>query len=229
MNRILRIAALLALPLLSVACNSTTVLLANFNAEPVGAPPAFNQPTGTVVLDEQGTGTVRVAVSPIPTSPGNKWARGTNTAPNTGTSALRAQFDGFHGPGKYNVVAALFIPTGAGAVTLQLEPASGGASSFVNFLHVDFMPENDVRLNDDNATRFGSFPRDQSFVVSINVDTASTPRKATVTLLGGVATGSRDVVLPSLSTQFGAVRVWMGFQFQGSFFVDDILVTKSNS
>jgi hypothetical protein len=39
------------------------------------------------------------------------------------------------------------------------------------------MPENNVRINDNNADRFGTFPRDQSFVVSIQVDTTASPPK----------------------------------------------------
>jgi hypothetical protein len=227
MNAILKIALLLALLLSLVACNSTTVLLANFNTEPVGAAPAFHQPTGTVEKSD-GAGSVRVAVSPDPGT-GTHWlqiSHPTQPAPET---VMRAQFDSFHGTGHYGLLASVFIPSGTGAVTLQLEPFNGTINSSPDFLHLDFMPQNNVRLNDVDTDRFGTFPRNQSFVVSIQVDTTVTPPTAKITLLGAGASGSRDVVLPSLASQFGAVRFWMGFQWTGTFFVDDILVTKQNS
>ena len=223
MNRTLILGTLLVLLAALSGCKSTTVLLANFNAEAVGSPPAFAQPTG-IVEKRDGAGSVRVDNPPGSSS---KWARishPTQPSPETG---LRARFDSFHGTGQYGLLAALFIPSGTGAVTLQLEPFSGTFDSSPEFLHLDFMPENNVRLNDNNADRFGTFPRDQTFVVSIQVDTSVSPPKATITLLGG-ASGTRDIVLPALANQFGAVRVWMGFQWTGSFFVDDVIVTKKN-
>lgn len=45
---------------------------------------------------------------------------------------------------------------------------------------------------------------------------------------GGSASGQKDVNLPSIANQFGGVRFWMGFQHTGTFFVDEILVTKRN-
>jgi hypothetical protein len=227
MNAILKITLLLVLLVSLAACNSTTVLLANFNTEAVGAPPAFNQPTGTVVTSE-GAGSVRVAASPESAST-THWLRISHPTHPTPETVMRARFDSFHGAGHYVLLASVFIPTGTGAVTLQLEPFGGDISSSPDFLHLDFMPQNNVRLNDNDANRFGTFPRDQSFVVSIQVDTTVTPAKATISLFGAGATGSKDVVLPSLASQFGAVRIWMGFQWTGTFFVDDILVTRQNS
>jgi hypothetical protein len=227
-RNLLPLAALLVL--LSVACNSTTVLSAQFNAEPVGSPPAFAQNVGTVQFIN-GAGSVTVQPSPVDGSVTNKWVRVSHPTQPTPETSLRAQFDGFHGTGKYNFLAAVFIPTGTGAVTLQFEPFGGSVSTFTDFLHLDFMPapQNDVRVNDDNANRFGSFPRDQAFVVSVLVDSTVSPPTARISLLGGSgATGMKDVNLPSMANQFGGVRLWMGFQWTGSFFVDEILVTKQN-
>ena len=227
MNVFLKIAALSVMLLSLVACSSTTVLLANFNAESIGAPPAFNQPTGTVEIAD-GAGSVRVVAPPSPTAGGNQWARVSHPTQPAPETVMRARFDSFHGTGQYGLLAAVFIPSETGAVTLQLEPFNGSISSSPDFLHLDFMPENNVRINDNNADRFGTFPRNQSFVVSIQVNTTVTPPTATISLLGSGASGSRDVVLPSIATQFGAVRFWMGFQWTGSFFVDDLIVTRKN-
>ncbi len=174
---------MLLLILLALAgCNSTTVLLANFNVEPVGAPPAPTQPTGTVAIAD-GAGTVRVAASPDPASPANNWLRISHPTQPAPETVMRAQFDSFHGTGRYGLLVSVFIPSGTGAVTLQLEPFAGSISSSPDFLHLDFMPENNVRINDHNANRFGSFTRDKSFVVSIRIDTTVSPAKATVSLL----------------------------------------------
>lgn len=228
MKLILKSAVLLFVLGSLAACSSTTVLLANFNAEPVGAPPALNQPTGTVATSD-GSGSVRVAAAPIPSSdPVNHWLRISHPTQPAPETVMRATFDSFHGTGRYGLLVAVVIPSGTGAVTLQLEPFAGSIGSSPDFLHLDFMPENNVRLNDNNADRFGTFPRDQSFVVSIQIDTTVTPAKATIGLLGAGASGSRTVSLPPLASQFGAVRVWMGFQWTGSFFIDDLLVTRRN-
>jgi len=212
----------------SIACNSTTVLSAKFDAEAIGAPPAVMQNVGTVRF-VRGAGSVTVQPSPVDGSTTNKWARVSHPTKPAPETSLRAQFDSFHGAGKYGLLAVLFIPTGTGAVTLQLEPFGGGPDTFTNFMHIDFMPENNVRVNDDESTRFGSFPRDQSFVVSVLVDSTVSPPTARVSLLGGgSATGQRDVTLPSIASQYGGVRFWMGFQWTGQFFVDEIIVTKQN-
>jgi len=226
MRSILTISALTAVLTLA-SCQSSTVLLANFNSEAVGAPPAANQPTGTVTFADGG-GNVRVAVTPTGPTPGNNWLqidRPKQPAPET---VMRARFDAFHGTGKYGLLVAVFIPNGTGAVSLDLESFNGSITSAGQILHLDFMPENNVRINDNDADRFGTFPRDKSFVVSISVDNAATPPTATVSLTGNGASGSKDVTLGSIANQFGAVRFWMGFQWSGTFLIDDLLVTKKN-
>ena len=217
--------------LLSAACSSTTVLLTNFNAEPLGGPPATVQPTGTLEF-KNGAGSVRVVSPPAGDNAGKQWLRINHptAGPTSEETVMRAQFDTFHGAGKYNLVVALFIPTGTGAVSLDLETINGSLASSPNFLHLDFTPENSVRLNDDDTQRFGSFPRDTSFVLSILVDSTVAPPTARISLLGGgSATGQRDVVLPPIAGSFGALRWWMGFQWKGEFFLDDLLVTKQSS
>jgi hypothetical protein len=225
MNNLLKTAALLLVVLALAACNSTTVLNAAFNAEPVGTPPAATQPIGFIEL-RPGSGTITMA--PSPTGSGNPWVRFNHPTQPAPETVMRARFDSFHGTGKYNVLCAMFIPSDTGAVTVNLETFAGSIDTAGDFLHLDFMPENNVRINDDNANRFGSFPRNQSFVLSIAVDTTVNPPTARVALLGGSASGQKDVTLPAFSTGFGAVRVWMGFQWTGPFFIDDLLVTRVN-
>ena len=230
MKDILRMAALAVALISLAACGTTTVLHATFDTEPVGGPPAATQPIGTVTT-ANGAGSVTVAGSPVPGEQSH-WARIRHPNQPAPETVLRAQFDAPHGPGKYGLLCVLFIPSGTGVATVQFENFGGSIGSAADFMHLDFMPENNVRINDDPnpSHRFGTFTRDKSFVLSVQIDSTVNPPKATVTLLGAGASGSADVPnLPAIANQFGAVRVWMGFQFTGTFFVDDILVTRRNS
>jgi hypothetical protein len=205
-------------------CNSKTVLLANFNNDNVGAPPGTAQPTGTVQV-EPGSGSITVVASPNNSMPQSKWVNITHAAGNNDVTMLTGKFPQFYGQGKYSLVAAMYIPSNAGVVTVQFETFTGNGS----FLHLDFMPENNVRV-DDGGTRFGHFPRDASFVVNVVLTITSSAATADVSLVGGEANGSTQVnVQPvALAQQFGAVKFWIGFQHTATFFVDDILVTKTN-
>ena len=117
-------------------------------------------------------------------------------------------------------------------VTVALEPFGQPASDYLNFMHIDFMPEGNVRI-DDGPNVFGSFPHDQSFTLNVVLDITDSSAEAEISLLGGAASGSTKVTIEPLflpvARQFGAVRYWMGFQHRGVFFVDDILVTRSKS
>jgi hypothetical protein len=83
---------------------------------------------------------------------------------------------------------------------------------------------------DDGTVRFGHFPRDQSFVLQVNLDITATTATAEVTLLGGSASGNTTVniqrALLPLARQFGAIKFWIWFQHKACFFVDDILVAR---
>lgn len=228
---LLRLGYLLSSLLLLSACGSTTVLLSNFTDDTIGSPPASAQATGTVTTDP-GAGSITVVAAPNPSLPANKWAQISHpTAPSKETT-LTGNFSRFDGVGNYALLASLYIPSGSGVVTVQFETFHQGPHPNLSFLHLDFMPEGDVRIDDSNV-RFGQFPRDQSFVLSVNLVITETTAIAEITLLGGSASGDTNVsiqpVLLPLARQFGAVKFWIGFQHQGSFFVDDILVTRKNS
>jgi hypothetical protein len=99
-------------------------------------------------------------------------------------------------------------------------------------LHIDFLTDNTVRINDDANTRFGTFPRDQAFVVTVtlNINASNPTAHISLTGAGGRATGDADyaIVTPvfiSWAQQSGAVKLWMGFPWQGVFDASDIIVT----
>lgn len=230
-QHLFRLCFLLSSLLVFSTCGSTTVLLSNFSDDTIRSPPASTQATGTVTT-EPGAGKVIVVAAPNPNLPANKWAQISHpTAPSEET-ALTGNFSRFDGVGKYALLASLYIPSGTGIVTVQFETFPQGPHPHLSFLHLDFMPEGDVRIDDSNV-RFGQFPRDQSFVLSVNLAITATTATAEIMLLGGNASGNTHVsvqpVLIPLARQFGAVKFWMGFQHKGTFFVDDILVTRKNS
>ena len=221
------LAAISALVMFALAsCNSTTVLLANFNNDNVGSPPGATQSTGTVSLNP-GAGSITVVNAPRPGLPANKWA--SISHPNTPSpeTTLTGRFSQFFNTGKYGLLASVHIPSGAEVVTVQLESFNQTAS----FMHLDFMPQGDVRIDDSNV-RFGHFPRDTNFVLSMNLNIYQDTSIVEISLMGSGASGNITITVQHLfqpvARQFGAVKFWVGYQWRASFFVDDILVTRKN-
>ena len=208
------------------ACNSSTALLVNFKNDNIGSPPGPAQPTGSVSINT-GAGSINVVAAPNPNLPSNKWALISHPNQPTSETTLTGRFARFFGLGKYALLTSMHIPRNAGVVTVQFE----SFNELGSFLHLDFMPEGNVRIDDSNV-RFGHFPRDTNFVLSVNLNITSTAATAEITLLGSGASGNittnvQTILLP-VARQFGAVKYWIGFQHRASFFVDDILVTFRN-
>lgn len=208
-------------------CKATTVLLANFNNDAIGSSPSTNQSTGTVMLN-QGQGSITVVGSPNSQPPLNKWAMISHPAAPSEQTEFTSIFSRFFGTGKYGLLCSMHIPSGAGVVTVQFETFNQNA----DFMHLDFMPEGNVRIDDSNV-RFGHFPRDTNFVLSVALDITSSTATAEISLLGSGASGNittnvQPIFLP-VARQFGSVKFWVGFQHQANFFVDDIVVTRKNN
>jgi len=131
----------------------------------------------------------------------------------------------FRGEGKYNFLAILLMPSGSGVATIQFEAFSRP----ISFLHIDFMPDNHVRIDDVESTRFGTFPRGESFIVQVTLNLNESPN-ANIALLGRGASGTADrniiPALHSFAREFGAVRLLMGFPHTGWFNATDIVVTR---
>jgi hypothetical protein len=218
---------------LLAGCTSDRVLLGNFNTGAVGSVPPTNQDVGTFVADEGGgAGTVRIAAPP----PGatSNWVEIRHPGVNAPQVGIQGRFNQFRGDGTYGLLCVLFIPTGAGVATVQFEPTQSqpsGQGSYLGFLHLDFMPNNTVRI-DDTTTTFGTFPRDQFFTLSVNLSVGPSSTTAEMSLFGTGASGSHSHTVPSgflhnLSRQFNSMRFWMGAQHTGSFKVDEIIVSYS--
>jgi hypothetical protein len=146
-------------------------------------------------------------------------------------AALQCRFAQSNGDGVYVFSAILFVPAGTGTVTIQFEPFDQPVADYgQGFLHLDLMPDNTVRLDDDDGTRFGTFPRDQQFMVQVTLTVNAAPT-ARIVLGGAGASGQRDyAILPPfvhLARQYGSVRFWMGAPAAGSVVASTIVVTRN--
>jgi len=210
--------------MLLYSCESTTVLLANFNLESVGSPPNTAQPTGTLTLNK-GSGLITVVTAPPGVTTPNKWALISHPAQPAPETELIGNFTQW-GMGSYGLLCSMNIPSSSGVVSVQFDAATGLGS----FMHIDFMPEGDLRIDDNESLRFGTYPRGANFVLSVALVITETTATADITLLGDGASGNKLVTVnPALLTvakQFGKCTFWVGFQHNSSFYVDDILVTR---
>lgn len=207
-------------------CNSQTIFQSNFNDTPINQPPAHIQATGTANVDGPA-GSVIIIASPINSS--DKFIQIGRQASQQSVSGLQCNFSKFIGDGEYVFTCVLYMPTNSGLATIQFESFGQQVSTLTNFLHLDFTQDNMVRLDDNDVTKFGTFNRNQSFVVQVSLNINDTTQKAHILLSGGGASGEKDyTILPpfrSLAHQFGAVRLWMGFPWTGTFDASTILVT----
>lgn len=89
-----------------------------------------------------------------------------------------------------------------GVATVQFERQNQPLNSIANFLHLDLMPNNKVRIDDDTDTEFGTFPRGKPFIVQVTLDIDESP-SAHRTVRGGCFrnSGPRD---PAAKSSDGA-------------------------
>lgn len=224
-----RVGVLLGSVLLGAcACTSTTLLEVRFDDDVLGEPPSTTQEVGTLFV-ENGAG--RVVVVDTPASqvlPRDKrWARISHPESGTPQTSMRAMMTAPGGLGDFSITAVLYVPSGGAVPTIQLEPFALPPSSYASFLHVDLLTDGSLRIDDGTET-FGHFPHDQLFLLSIQLKVDEAGATARVAPVGAGASGLAEVSIaaPSLARQLGAVRVWMGYQFGGDFYVDDVVVVK---
>jgi len=218
---------LLAALALFTGCATETLFKSNFDPTPINQPPAHVQEVGTANVDGPA-GNVIVVVPPV--TPSGKWVEVRRPNTQSPVAGLQGNFSQFRGEGVYTFSAALFIPAGNGVATIQFEPFNQPVSTLTSFLHLDFMPDNRVRIDDKDATMFGSFPRNQPFIVQVTLKISATAATAKIVLSGAGASGQADYAIISallpVARQFGAIRMWMGFPWTGAFDVTNIVVTR---
>jgi hypothetical protein len=221
-------AAVLVAVLWSLAgCASPAVFRSDFNRFGAGIPPIGPAGVGSTAIDPQSDQYVHVA-----SSNGNNVVitRADHVDP-IAAAALQCKFAQFNGDGVYVFSTVLFLRTGTGTVTIQFERFDQPVADYGHgFLHLDLMPDNTVRLDDDDGTRFGTFPRDQEFVVQVTLNINAAPT-ARIVLGGAGASGQRDYsILPPfipLAREYGSVRLWMGTPSAGSVVASTIVVTRN--
>jgi len=210
---------------LSVLPGCETLFQSNFDSNAVGAPPASAQAVGTANVFGPN-GSVIIVAGPT----GHNWVqvrRASNDAPIAG---MQGVLSAVRGPGQYSFICVMVMPTGSGLATIQFEPAfQPQPGSLYSFLHLDFTQDNRVRINDIDGTKFGTFPRDQPFTVTVSLDTAASPPTAGISLSGAGASGTANYAITDpiqFVQQFGAIRLWMGYPWTGSFDSTSILVGR---
>ncbi|MBS0559789.1 MAG: hypothetical protein JSR21_07020 [Proteobacteria bacterium] len=228
----LRLAAIAAAGLLC-ACSTETLFQSNFDQSSVGQPPAATQAVGTATtFGAPGS----VVVTDPPPGSSNHWLQVSRASLPNNTADI-AGFVGklskVPGAGKYTFICAVYLPNGKYRATFQFEPALQPGNGVIDFLHIDLTEDNKVRVDDNDATKFGSFQRNTPFDLIVGIDTTVAPAMAHISIIGSGASGSLDYPiqagLQNFAKQFGALRVWMGFPWTGSFQATQLLVTHNTN
>jgi hypothetical protein len=212
------------------ACASQTLFQSNFDATPIGQPPAHMQPVGTANVSGS-PGSVVVVASPVQT--GGRWVQVARPNDPGTIVAFQGNFAQFAGDGSYTFDATLFIPTGQAVASVQFEQFNQPvADSFKGFLHLDFLQNGKIHIDDRPETTFtfGAFPHDQPFIVQVTLNINPMPT-AHIALGGAGTSGQADYAIQGpfidAARHFGAVRLWMGTPFTGPFDAINIVVTKA--
>lgn len=227
-RRIVAFLGVLSAAALLGACSTETLFRSDFNSTQAGTPPSPVQPVGSVAVF--GPAGSVVVVGPPAGGPDN-WVRIGRPNNQQDIAGMIGTLSRLAPPGHFTFSASLYMPSGATNVaTVEFDSAY---PQNPGFFHLDFMPDNTVRLNDDEHTKFGVFPRDQVFAVFVGLDTNISPPVAHVSLIGAGASGTADYPLQgglgTLASQFVATRLWMGYPWSGTFQASGITVTRNNN
>lgn len=215
-------------------CNSPTLFQSNFDATAIGQPPSPTQAVGTAAIDGPA-GSVLVAAAPPNAQPSGKWLQIKIANKSGQVASFQGKLTQPPGNGTYVFSTALFIPPIGpqgedNVATISFEALAPQGTLPAEFLHLDFLSNNKIQIDDDSSTVFGTFPRNQVFLVQVTLDINATAPKAHIILSGAGASGEADrSVVSALRGQaqaFGAVRVRMGFPHTGTFFATNVLVQR---
>jgi hypothetical protein len=211
-------------------CNTTKLFQSNFDATAVGQPPSPTQAVGTASVE----GNVLVAAAPSNAQPSGKWVQIKVANQSGQVASFKGKLSQQPGNGTYVFSTALFIPPpgpqGDNVATISFEALASQGGLPAEFLHFDFLANNQIRIDDVESTAFGQFPRNQVFLVQVTLDISATAAKAHIILSGAGASGEADRNVSSTflqqAQQFGAVSIRMGFPHTGTFFATNVLVQR---
>ncbi len=216
----------LAAVIMFTGCANETLFRSDFDPTPIGQPPSTMQGVGTAHIHGPA-GSVLIVAPPV--LPSGKWVR-ISRPDGPDVAGFQGTLSQFRGDSVYTFATMMFMPSGSGIATIQFETFTNPISSLQGFLHLDFTEDNHIRIDDNEGTKFGSFPRDQPFIVQVSLNINATASTAHIVLSGAGASGERDyTVIPpfqNMSRQFGAVRLWQGFPHTGMFDATNITVTR---
>jgi hypothetical protein len=211
-------------------CRGEILFQSNFDPTPVNQPPAAAQQVGTASI-HGSAGSVIVIAPPV--TPSGKWVQIGRLTAGSDIAGFQGNFPAMAGEGEYTFTTTVFMPTGSGVATIQFERFGQPVNDVGGFLHLDLMPDNRVRIDDDDPSTFGAFPRDKPFIVQVSLDITPSSSSARVVLSGEGASGTADRAIPppfhNMARQFGAIRLWMGFPHIGKFDATNVVVRRKRS
>jgi hypothetical protein len=221
LNFFYRLCLVISLTIMS-SCNGEKILVANFNGNPLGQPPVHNQEVGVIdnIIPIENS-----IVAKVPNVPSN-WVKITRPNNPQVIAGILGTATTSKGIGKYTFTATLFIPDDGGMATIQFEPFNQTPPNLA-YLHIDFLRNNKVRVNDSEVAVFGNFPHNQPFIVQVILTIKSSESTADIVLSGANTSGQFHIsnfTGSGFAPRFGCVRLWMGFPWVGTFYATNIVL-----
>ena len=210
-------------------CNTTSVYLDKFDSSSPGSAPAQPQ-VGTSTV----SGNIVVAADPTNTNAADHWLQLTRTAPNATASYIGTLTAPVTAKGGMNLVA--YVPSATQTSSpidvsvYFMTPPSGPPGA--PLLHVDLLPDGNIRLNDSEVV--GTFKFDHLVGFFISFDLKASPPTATVLIRGGGQDASKTVQVPPSLAGFGFGKIQVDAPFEGvnakngKFFINELVGTKAN-
>jgi hypothetical protein len=215
-------AIVLALAILS-GCNTTSVYLDKFDSATGSPPPQPQVGTSTV------SGDVVVAADPTNTNASDHWLQLTRPAPTSTASYVGTLKTSVTAKGGINFVG--YVPS-ASPIDLSVYFLTANGPQGAPLLHVDLLPNGNIRLNDSDIV--GTFRFDHLVGFFISFDLKASPPTATVLIRGGAQDASKTVQVPPSLAAFGFGKIQVDAPFEGvnakpgKLFINDVVGTRAS-
>lgn len=205
---------------------ATTVYLDKFDAAAVGQAPA-PPTTGTSAI----AGAAVIAANPQNSGSTDRWLQLSRTVATEGGGQYIGTFTQNVVNKRASVDLVGFVPSSSPIMmTVFFEPQPPAPPA--PLLHVDLLPNGNIRLND--TTVAGTFKFDTLVGFFINFDLENASPTASVLIRGGGNDASLTVPVPTSAAKFGIGRVRIFAPFEGvnapngAFLVNDLVATTPN-